>query len=95
VNGHGANDEAAVRSSSEGDKMRDHNSGYVTEKSHKAIEELKLKKVGLLLQIIDELKEMKLSIEDIEAVLGACGLNYSDAMELGNEIRVEEKKDKE
>ena len=66
--------------------MGNHNSWYVTEKSQKAIEELKLNKVGVLLQIIDELKEMNLSVRDIEAVLGACGLSYRDAMQLGDEI---------
>jgi hypothetical protein len=67
--------------------MGNYNSWYSSKKSHKAIEELKLNKVGVLLQIIDELKEMNLPVRDIESVLGACGLSYRDAMQLGNEIR--------
>lgn len=67
--------------------MGNHNSLYLSEKRHKAIEEFKLNKVGVLLQIIDELEEMNLSVGDIEDVLSACGLNYMDALQLADEIR--------
>lgn len=45
------------------------------DRKKKAVEELRSHKVGVLLQIIDELEDMNLSIREIESVLRICGLN--------------------
>ena len=52
-----------------------------------ALEELRSRKVGILLQIIDELECMNLSVPEIEAILKLCGLNADCAMRYGKEMR--------
>lgn len=52
-----------------------------------ALEELRSRKVGILLQIIDELECMNLSVPEIEAILKLCGLNADCAMRYGSEMR--------
>ncbi len=49
--------------------------------------ELRHRKVGVLLQIIDELDSMNLSVREIETILKLCGLNADFAMRYGKEIR--------
>ncbi len=49
--------------------------------------ELRSRKVGVLLQIIDELEGMDLSVREIETILKLCGLNADFAMRYGREIR--------
>ncbi len=49
--------------------------------------ELRSHKVGVLLQIIDELESMNLSVREIETILKLCGLNADFAMRYGREIR--------
>ena len=68
--------------------MMNHSSRYRSEIRQKAIEQLKLNRVGVLIQIIDELEAMDLSVHEIEAVLRHCGLNYRNALQTGYEIRV-------
>lgn len=58
----------------------------------KTIEELRSHKVGVLLQIIDELEDMNLSVREIENVLRTCGLNDECAMRFGASITVEKEK---
>jgi len=53
------------------------------------LEELRSHKVGILLQIIDELEGMKLSISEVETVLRTCGLNADCALRFGSAIRDE------
>ncbi len=50
--------------------------------------ELRNRKVGVLLQIIDELDSMDLSVREIETILKLCGLNADFAMRYGREIGV-------
>ena len=69
--------------------MGNHNSGYRSERRQKAITELKVNAVGVLLQIVDELEAMKLAVQEIRAVLRHCGLNYRNALQMGAEIRAE------
>ncbi len=57
-----------------------------------AREELRSRKVGVLLQIIEELDEMDLSIGEIETVLRTCGLNADRAMRFAAEMRFEKEK---
>jgi hypothetical protein len=57
------------------------------DRRHRSMEELRSLKVGILLQIIDELEEMKLSVSEIETVLGTCGLNAECAVRFGSAIR--------
>ncbi len=52
-----------------------------------ALEELRSLKVGVLLQIIDELECMNLSVREIETILKLCGLNADCAMRYGREMR--------
>jgi hypothetical protein len=56
---------------------------------HRSMEELRCLKVGTLLQIIDELERMKLSVSEIETVLRTCGLNSDCAARFGAAIRDE------
>lgn len=58
----------------------------------KAREELRSRSVGILLQIIDELEEMNLSVGEIETVLRNCRLNTDYAVRLGASIRDEKEK---
>ena len=51
------------------------------------IVELRSRKVTVLLQIIDELECMNLSVREIETILKLCGLNADFAMRYGREIR--------
>ncbi len=56
---------------------------------HNSMEELRSLKVGVLLQIIDELAEMNLSVTEVETVLRTCGLNPECAARFGASIREE------
>ncbi len=56
---------------------------------HRSMEELRSLKVGILLEIIDELEEMKLSVSEFETVLTTCGLNTDCAVRFGATIRDE------
>ncbi len=58
----------------------------------KALEELRSRKVGVLLQIIEELEELDLSIREIETILRTCGLNAECAVRFGHEMRHEKEK---
>lgn len=58
----------------------------------KALEELRSHKVGVLLQIIDELVGMDLSALEIESVLRTCGLDNDCAMRFGKRMRYEKEK---
>ena len=69
--------------------MGNHNSGYCSERRQKAITKLKVNVVGVLFQIVDELDAMKLSVREINVVLRHCGLNYRNALLMGDEIRAE------
>ncbi len=69
--------------------MGNHNSGYCSERRQKAITELKVNVVGVLFQIVDELDAMKLSAREIDVILRHCGLNYRNALLMGDEIRAE------
>ncbi len=48
---------------------------------------LRSRKVAVLLQIIDELESMNLSVREIETILKLCGLNADCAMRYGREMR--------
>ncbi len=67
--------------------------GAIEEPRHdrrrKSLEELRSLKVGILLQIIDELEGMKLSVTEVETVLRTCGLNAECAVRFGSAIRDE------
>ncbi len=52
-----------------------------------ALEELRSRKVGVLLQIIEWLDKMDLSVREIETILGTCGLNADRAIRFGAEVR--------
>ena len=69
--------------------MGNNNSGYRSERRQKAITDLKVNAVGVLLQIVDELEAMKLAVQEIRAVLRHCGLNYRNALQMGEEMRAE------
>jgi len=69
--------------------MGNHNSGYRSERRQKAITELKVNVVGVLFQIVDELDAMKLSVREIDVILRHCGLNYRNALQMGEEMRAE------
>ncbi len=53
----------------------------------KALEELRSNKVGVLLNIIDELSGMGLTIKQIETVLVTCGLNNDCAVRFGTQLK--------
>jgi len=55
----------------------------------KSIEELRSHKVDTLMQILDELEKMALSISEIETVLRTCGLNAECAIRFGASIKSE------
>lgn len=52
-----------------------------------ALVELRSRKVAVLLQIIDELECMNLSVREIETILKLCGLNADCASRYGREMR--------
>ncbi len=58
-------------------------------RTYRSMEELRNNKVGTLIQIIDELAEMKLSVAEVETVLRTCGLNADCAVRFGASIRDE------
>jgi hypothetical protein len=60
---------------------------YNPEGGLSALEELRSCKVGVLLQIIEWLDEMDLSVGEIETILGTCGLNADCAIRCGAEMR--------
>ena len=62
------------------------------ERRYMAIEELRSRSVGRLIQIIDELGAMDLSVREIENVLRTCGLNDDCAMRFGASMTVEKEK---
>ena len=62
------------------------------ERRHKAIEELRCNKVGILLQIIDKLEGMNLTVREIETILKTCGLNDDCAVRFGAIMSVEKEK---
>jgi hypothetical protein len=57
-----------------------------------AIEELRGRKVGALIRIIEELAGMNLSVREIETVLRTCGLNNDCAMRFGASITAKKEK---
>ncbi len=57
-----------------------------------ALEELCGRKVGVLLQIIEWLDKMDLSVREIETILGTCGLNADCAIRFGAEMRRQKEK---
>ncbi len=57
-----------------------------------AIVELRGRKVGSLIRIIEELDGMNLSVREIEAVLRTCGLNNDCAIRFGASIAAEKEK---
>ncbi len=59
----------------------------------KAIEELRSNKVGILLQIIDNLAGMNLSVREIETVLRTCGMNDECAIRFGATLMAEKEND--
>jgi len=63
------------------------------ERRWKAIEELRGHKVGILLQIIDKLEGMNLSVREIETILKTCGLNDDCATRFGELMRDEKGQD--
>ena len=67
--------------------------GPEQEQRRRAIEELRSRKVGLLMQIIDNLAGMSLSAREIETVLRTCGMNGDCATRFGVSIRAEKEKD--
>ncbi len=58
----------------------------------KAIEDLCSYKVGILIQIIDELAAMDLSVNDIETILRTCGLNDECAIRFGKKMLANKEK---
>ncbi len=64
-----------------------------TEQRRRTIEELRSRKVSLLIQIIDNLAGMNLSVREIETVLRTCGINGDCATRFGANIRAEKEKD--
>jgi hypothetical protein len=63
------------------------------EQRQRAIEDLRCRKVGTLMRIIDELSGMDLSVLEIETVLRTCGMNDDCAVKFGAFIRAEKEKD--
>ena len=63
--------------------------GQKQDQRRRSMEELRSNKVGTLLQIIDSLEEMNLSVAEVEAVLRTCGLNPECAARFGASIRYE------
>ena len=59
------------------------------DQGRRSMEELRSHKVGTLLQIIDSLEEMNLSVAEVETVLRTCGLNPECAARFGASIRYE------
>ncbi len=53
------------------------------EQRQKAIEELRRHSVERLIEIVDKLEAMDLSVREIENVLRTCGLNDDCAMRFG------------
>ncbi len=68
--------------------MKDQHQDHKTE----AREELRSRSVGVLLQIIDELGKMDLSVREIETILKTCGLNADCAVSFGEKIKFEKEK---
>lgn len=54
---------------------------------HKAVEELRNNRVGVLIHIFDELDGMGLSASEIERILSRCGLNRDAALSMGMSMR--------
>ena len=67
--------------------------GCEKEQRRRTIEELRSRKVGLLIQIIDNLAGMNLSVREIETVLRTCGMNGDCATRFGASISAEKEKD--
>ncbi len=63
------------------------------EQRRQTIEELRSRKVSLLIQIIDDLAGMNLSVREIETVLRTCGINGDCATRFAANIRAEKEKD--
>ena len=63
--------------------------GQKQDQKRRSMEELRSNKVGTLLQIIDSLEEMNLSVAEVETVLRTCGLNPECAARFGASIRYE------
>lgn len=59
------------------------------ERRQRAIEELRCHKVGILIQIIDRLEGMNLSVREIDTILRTCGLNDDCAIRFGVSLRAE------
>ncbi len=57
-----------------------------------AIEDLRSRKIEVLLRIIDELSGMDLSVPEIEVVLRTCGMNGECAIRFGASIKAEREK---
>ena len=58
-----------------------------------AIEELRSRKVGILVRIIDDLAGMSLSVREIETILRTCGMNGDCAIRFGATMKAEKEKD--
>jgi hypothetical protein len=59
------------------------------ERRKKAIEELRCNKVGILIQIVDRLEVMDLSVAEIDAIIGQCGLDEDCAVMSGMSVERE------
>ncbi len=57
------------------------------DRREEARRELRSRYVGVLLQIIEELEEMKLSQDQIETILVTCGLNTDCAVSFGEKMK--------
>lgn len=62
------------------------------EQRQEAIEDLRSRKIEILLRIIDELSGMDLSVPEIETVLRTCGINGECANKFGASIKAEREK---
>ena len=67
--------------------------GPEREQRRRTIEELCSRKVGLLIQIIDNMAGMNLSVREVETVLRTCWMNGDCASRFGASIRAEKEKD--
>ncbi len=59
------------------------------EQRRMAIEELRSRKVGVLIRIIDDLAGMNLSVKEIETILRTCGINDDCAIRFGATMKAE------
>ena len=62
------------------------------ETRQRAIEELRCNRAGALIQIIERLEGMDLSIAEIDAILKMCGFDEDCAVGFGTSVRIEKEK---